>query len=169
MTEQTQLSPEEQNEQAFAAMEANSDYLSVLETNVDEVPTPKAVDNGQYTVRLSSPGVVQTSKKNEASRWVSCRFEITDSPEAPTIRHNFWLPKPDDDERKRISKMNAILKYLREGGVGTEGMKFLDCVKFLTTDDARNLNPVQANIVLKNPDEYNDDPFNEIRGFITTG
>jgi hypothetical protein len=112
--------------------------MPVLDLNLDKAPDIKAVEPGEYRVRIESVEIKTSQKGNE---YISVRMTLPDEKTADDVYHMLMLPSAEDDEKtsnKRLSRLKKFCEWLDvplKGKLNTEDWQGREGWVHLTTED----------------------------------
>jgi len=85
--------------------------MSFLGQDFDNIFEPKSVKEGEYQLRVLDAQSKTSSKTG--GDYISVKLEIVGEPEAKDINHVMMMPTPNDDVKKRNSRLSAIANFLK--------------------------------------------------------
>lgn len=86
-----------------------------LGTEVENIPEPQPVPEGTYHL------IIEDSKFNPKNNCIQLRATIEGFPDAKPVFHLVSLPKADDDEKKRLTKLQFLKRFVDKFKVPTTG------------------------------------------------
>lgn len=84
--------------------------MSFIPVDVTGTTEPKAVNNGKYSLSISS--AEETLSKEKKKPMILVFINIDGHPDAPNVRHNMSLPADGDEPKSREFKMLLLKRFL---------------------------------------------------------
>lgn len=126
----------------------------ILDENTENVPELKTLPSGSE-VEIRILKVEMKNAKSSGAPMLAIQFDIPEEPTSKDIFHNIMLPQPQDDEKKRVGKLNRLKEFKACFGLSQSGP--------LSSDD---LEGVRGWAILEEEEGQNGDLQNRVKKFV---
>jgi hypothetical protein len=89
--------------------------------NIDDAVAPEVMEAGVYALHIQEASIVKT---NGVATSLKVRVDFSEHPEAATMFVNIQLPKPEDDAKKRNTKLLMLKRFMGMFSIPYEGGRF---------------------------------------------
>lgn len=137
--------------------------MSFLDFNFNDVPELKALDEGEYELRLTKAEMRTVNNANSTyngAQFILLSFDVPAKADSKGISHTLFLPREEDDEKQKNNRLRGMKAFFDAFGIDyNQGVDI----------DALNTSGATGWALLKVEEDPEYGEQNRIRRFIVAG